>query len=65
MKEQTLNYLINQVINTANYVYQYARINGLEDTQEYLNYQDQLNLLSLQYSEEAKNRYKNSFDSKI
>lgn len=58
MKEQTLLYLMNQVLNTANYVYQYAKANNLEDCQEYLTYQDNLNLLSVLYSEDAQNRYK-------
>lgn len=58
MKEQTLLYLMNQVLNTANYVYQYAKANNLEDCQEYLTYQDNLNLLSVLYSEDAQNRHK-------
>lgn len=60
MKEHTLLFLMNQVLNTANYIYQYAKENHLEDSQEYITYQDNLNLLSVLYSEDAQNRNKNA-----
>lgn len=60
MEEHTLLFLMNQVLNTANYIYQYAKAHNLEDSQEYITYQDNLNLLSVIYSEEAQNRNKNA-----
>ncbi len=55
MKEQLLIYLILDVINKANFVYQYAVANNLQDSQDYINYQDELNRLSVIYNEDQKN----------
>lgn len=48
MKE-LMNYLMNDVLCKARMVYQMAVDNGLENTQDYLDYQDELNELSISY----------------
>ena len=48
MKE-LMNYLMNDVLCKARLVYQIAVDNGLENTQDYLDYQDELNKLSIIY----------------
>ena len=48
MKE-LMNYLMNDVLCKARLVYQIAVDNGLENTQDYLDYQDELNELSFSY----------------
>lgn len=48
MKE-LMNYLMNDVLCKARLVYQIAVDNGLENTQDYLDYQDELNELSISY----------------
>lgn len=49
MKE-LMNYLMNDVLCKARLVYQIAVDNGLENTQDYLDYQDALNWLSVAFS---------------
>ena len=49
MKE-LMNYLMNDVLCKARLVYQIAVDNGLENTQDYLDYQDALNSLSVAFS---------------
>jgi hypothetical protein len=49
MKE-LMNYLMNDVLCKASMVYQIAIDNGLENTQDYLHYQDALNCFSVAFS---------------
>ena len=48
MKE-LMNYLMNDVLCKARMVYQMAVDNGLQNSQDYLDYQDKLNEFSVAY----------------
>lgn len=50
MNISIFNLVLQQTLRDAREIYNLAKSNNWEDTQEYINYQDELNALSVKYS---------------